>query len=417
MHLTRPMADIMQNIDKTILLNGDNVQELTDTKLRGDQLRGRLHWEKIELVSHSLDKPRTVCNDIACKEYRDDGTGKQQTIYKSLCHRECYLTNVPPETVSCVELMKCAAFNRRENCELCGHHWENHLHVHTELEEKMVTVKDEAVEERLAKNESDITLKETAIQNLKNKIAEARYEYKEIQDAAVRFGLFLKKNSITPYNDAMLAYLEHLIKEEVDKVNVAGGGRERLEGLLRHRLEHLQQVEVLTKNMESGSNNELLDEAGVEDLVEHLYQLKHWGKNLRDIKDNAEANHLATYRERPYRLQGRHSSSSWASSSWSSPISWFAGKVTTSLTVAEIPRNNVNRHVSVTNQSRNSVPRNIPVAEANRNAMMQVQKASLRMPQPSRPPMSNISSPLEMVPASKSSSITARFLRPFSKRF
>lgn len=417
MHLTRPMADIMQNIDKTILLNGDNVQELTDTKLKGDQLRGRLHWEKIELVSHSLDKPRTVCNDIACKEYRDDGTGKQQTIYKSLCHRECYLTNVPPETVSCVELMKCAAFNRRENCELCGHHWENHLHVHTELEEKMVTVKDEAVEERLAKNECDITLKEAAIQNLKNKIAEARYEYKEIQDAAVRFGLFLKKNSITPYNDAMLAYLEHLIKEEVDKVNVAGGGRERLEGLLRHRLEHLQQVEVLTKNMESGSNNELLDEAGVEDLVEHLYQLKHWGKNLRDIKDNAEANHLATYRERPYRLQGRNSSSSWASSSWSSPISWLAGRVTTSLTVAEIPRNNANRHVSVTNQSRNSVSRNIPVAEANRNAMMQVQKAPLRMSQPSRPPMSNISSPLEMVPASKSSSITARFLRPFSKRF
>ena len=169
--------------------------------------------------------------------------------------------------------------------------------------------------------------------------------------------------------------------------------------------------------MESGSNDELLDEAGVEDLVAHLYQLKHWGKNLRDIKDNAEANHLATYRERPYRLQGRNSSSSWASSSWSSSISWLAGKVTTSLTVAEIPRNNVNRPVSIANQSRDSVPRNIPVAVANRNTMMQVQRAPPRMPQPSRPPMSDISSPLEMVPAGKSSSMTARFLRPFSKRF
>src|SRR5271170_545207 len=238
------------------------MQELTDTKLRGDQLRGRLHWEKIELVPHQLDKPRTVCNDIACKEYRDDGSGTPQTIYKSLCHNQCYLTNVPPEVLSCVELMKCAAFNRQENCQVCGHHWENHLHVNSELEEKMVTVKDEAVEERLLKNASDITLKEAAIQNLKNKIAEADYEYKEIQDAAVRFGIFLKKNSITPYNDAMLAYLDHLIKEELDKVNATQGGREVLDGLLRHRLEHVQQVEVLTKNMESGSNDELLDEAG-----------------------------------------------------------------------------------------------------------------------------------------------------------
>jgi GTPase SAR1 family protein len=428
MHLTRPMADIMQKIDKTILLNVDNMQELTDTRLKGDQLRGRLHWEKIELVSHALDKPRTVCNDVACKEYRDDGSGKRQTIYKSLCHKECFLTNVPPEVISCVELMNCAAFNGKENCKVCGHHWESHLHINTELEEKMVTVKDEAVEERLTKNASDIALKEAAIQNLKNKIAEADYEYKEIQDAAVRFGIFLKKNSITPYNDAMLAYLDHLIKEELDKVNATQGGREILDGLLRHRLEHVQQVEVLTKNMESGSKDELLDETGVEDLVEHLYHLKHWGKNLRDIKDNAEATHLAAYRERPYRLQGRNPSSSWSSSSswnsssgWtssslSSGISWLAGKVTTSLTVAETPRNNVNRRVSTANQSRNSVPRNIPVAEANRNEMMQVQTAPPRKLQPLRPPRSEISSLLEMTPASKSS-MTTRLLRPFSKRF
>jgi hypothetical protein len=39
--------------------------------------------------------------------------------------------------------------------------------------------------EQLAKNASGITLKETAVQNLKNKIVESDYEYKEIHDAAV----------------------------------------------------------------------------------------------------------------------------------------------------------------------------------------------------------------------------------------
>jgi len=96
----------------------------------------------------------------------------------------------------------------------------------------------------------------------------------------------------------------------------------------------------------------------------------------------------------------------------------LAGKMTTSLTVAETPRNTVNgAAASVANQSRNSLPRNIPVAEANRNAMMQVQRAPPRKPQPSRPPRSDILSSLEMARASKSSSITTRLLRPFSKRF
>lgn len=120
LHLTRPMADIMQEIDTTIKLNEDNIRELADVKLKGDGLRDRLHFEKSELESNQLDKPRTVCNDVACKEYRDDASGAPRPIYLSMCHRECYLTGVPPEKLSCPELMNCAAFNGKEECEECG---------------------------------------------------------------------------------------------------------------------------------------------------------------------------------------------------------------------------------------------------------------------------------------------------------
>lgn len=30
-------------------------------------------------------------------------------------------------------LMSCAAFDGKENCQQCEHHWENHLHVKHEL--------------------------------------------------------------------------------------------------------------------------------------------------------------------------------------------------------------------------------------------------------------------------------------------
>src|SRR2546423_3948713 len=295
-----------------------------------------------------------------------------------MCHKECFLNGIPPETLSCPDVMRCAAFNGKEECAVCGHHWENHIHIMREQAPVLKTVEDESVKELLAKNASDIVLKEAAIKNLKNKIAEADYEYKEIQDAAVRFGLFLKKNSITPYKDAMLAYLDHLIKEEMDKVQIAGADRERLDNLLRHRREHVQQVEVLSKNMDSGSTEELLDEAGVDALVEHLYRLKHWGKNLRDIKNKSEEAHLDSYRERPFRPQGRSSSNSLASAAASSAMNWLAGRMGTGMTITEKPRRPISTRAPAAAPSRNlSMPGSFPVA-ASTSASMQVQKKAPR---------------------------------------
>jgi hypothetical protein len=287
------------------------------------------------------------------------------------------------------------------------------------------TVEDNNVKELLAKNASDIVLKEAAIKNLENKIAEADYEYKEIQDAAVRFGLFLKKNSITPYNDAMLAYLDHLIKEEMDKIQIAGADRERLDNLLRHRREHVQQVEVLSKNMDSGSTEELLDEAGVEALVEHLYRLKHWGKNLRDIKNKAEEAHLDSYRERPYRPQGRSSSNSLASAAASSAINWLAGRMGTGMMITEKPRRPISTRAPAAAQSRNlsmpgSMPGGFPIA-ASTSASMEVLKKAPRKLQPFRPPpKGSITFQCEVPPPPTkpdSDSLKSRLLRPFSKRF
>jgi hypothetical protein len=432
LHLTKPMADIMQTIDKTILLNTDTMQELTNTRLRGDQLRQRLHWEQLVLVHHTLDHPRTVCNDIDCKEFRDDGAGTRETIYKSHCHPRCYLTGIPPSTVFCAEMRHCAAFSGKENCTLCGHHWDNHLHVYYELEEQTRTVEDPAVVGQLAKTTSDIELKETAIQNLKNKIAESDYEYKEILDAAVKFGVFLKKHSITPYNDVMEDYLNHLIKEEEGKVSV-GGSQDRLQNLQHHLREHVEQVKVLTQNMEGDGKDEILDEEGVEALVDHLYHLKHWGKNLREIKDRAEVDYLHLYQEKPYRPRvssgsGRTlpSSSNWPANAFS----WVADQLSTGLNISE-PRRRTSTRVASPYTSRTSMPKSsvknsgipgaFPAGEPSKMAAIAAQKRL----QASRPPPIPEAKPPPLPPQTrkpspprpaKSSSITSKLLRPFTKR-
>jgi hypothetical protein len=68
----------------------------------------------------------------------------------------------------------------------------------------------------------EITLRQTAIAKLDQTIQEYEEEKDIIRDAAAKFGAFLKKNSITPINDATEAYLNFLIKAEQDKVDVGG---------------------------------------------------------------------------------------------------------------------------------------------------------------------------------------------------
>ena len=55
--------------------------------------------------------------------------------------------------------------------------------------------------------------------------------------------------------------------------------------------------------METNANIKPLDEAGVARLVGELYKLKHFGKNLKSVKNVIARAHQATYRERPFRVQ------------------------------------------------------------------------------------------------------------------
>jgi hypothetical protein len=308
--LTKPMADITQTIETTIRINGDNVQELTETRLKGDELRKRLNFQKVVLKLKQLEKPRTVCSDRACVEFRDNGSGETETIYKSTCHEECRVRGITVKVVGPPQMAQCWAFNKgkTENCKICGHHWMQHLHVKYELHEETFTAKDNTIEHQLKQNATDVTLKQTAIERILNQVAGAKDEHKQIQDAAVKFGLFLKRNSITPYNDAMLELLDHQIREENNKVSWQEANREsngpvnrkRFDALLRRRNEYAQRIDAITKSMASGENIEVLDENGVDRLVQSLYDLKGWGKNLKDIKMGAELADLAAYRERAY---------------------------------------------------------------------------------------------------------------------
>jgi hypothetical protein len=279
--LTIPMAEISKSITKSIAINEADSKALGDARLTGADLKQRLNLQKLSLIAKPLGRPRTVCSNPKCIRVQHDATtGQEITIRKALCHNPCCLTDVPPDSVGTEKIRGCAAFTNGK-CNKCTHGWQEHLHVLVEYDERAMFMKDPGVQKALEQNNDEVRAKELAIKAKKTLIAELKSEQREIQTAAARFSIYLKKISITPYNDATLEYLEHLIKEERSKVGY-GGDQSRLDALEKDRTQYAEFVKAMTLNVEEGkSGARLLDEEGVYALVDDLYKLKHSGNDLR----------------------------------------------------------------------------------------------------------------------------------------
>ncbi|KAL7786204.1 hypothetical protein V8C37DRAFT_419623 [Trichoderma ceciliae] len=316
LELTKPMANIAESIRKNIQLCEDKKNELNDTRLTAQSLRKRLRLERIQFSAKKLARPRTVCKNTACCDFKDSGLGNGEvvTIYKTHCHPVCFLINVKEDVIADPSLIDCLAFNGTNTCKLCHHRWQEHLHVLYELSETKIGVIDIEIERQLKANADDVTLRQTGIARLDQNIEEYNQELDEIRRAAARFCLFLRKNAITIINDATLDYLDMLIQDEKGKIEAGnergipmGANRKRLQALQDDRQIHIQLVETFKQNMidPTCTDDMLLDEQGVGALVKNLYELKHFGENLEHIKYVIDSSLEETSRERPYRGETR----------------------------------------------------------------------------------------------------------------
>ncbi|KAM0511189.1 hypothetical protein ACHAPE_010140 [Trichoderma viride] len=314
LELAKPMARIAESIRKNIKLSEDRKVELSDTKLTAQNLRKKLRLEKIQFNAKKLDRPRTVCQNHDCCDFKDSGLGNDEvvTIHKTRCHPTCHLKNVKEDVIADPGLIRCAAFAGTNVCKVCRHRWQEHLHVLFELSEVKAQVIDSEIESQLKANADDVTLRQMGIALLDQNIKEYNEELNEIRRAAARFCLFLRKNSITVINDATLDYLDMLIQDEKAVIETAkqrgfstSANQKRLEALQGDRHIHIQLVEMFNQNMNEPTcpDDMLLDEQGLDALVKKLYNLKHCGENLEHIKYVIASSLEETSRERPFRVQ------------------------------------------------------------------------------------------------------------------
>lgn len=267
--------------------------------------------KRIDLEQISLSQPVTVCTNSNCIQVRSCGE-RQVTDYITRCHNPCYLTGVRTDTVNTAELLNCAAMNGSTKCNHCSHSYMEHMHVLYYYEEVESEVDDTSINEQIIRKTNDAELKKTAIASREKLIKEYRAEQQEIEKANVKFGFYLKQNSITPYNDARLAYLEHLIKQEENKLHASTASgyvhdedmrrrtQEVINALEQSRHQYIEYEKILKNAMDHDGNSVDLPLKGPEDvqaLVKTLYGLKHFGKSLRDNKDGIVHRHENAHRD------------------------------------------------------------------------------------------------------------------------
>lgn len=261
--LTKPMAEIIQVIDASIALNEETTKGLRDKEVSVEELKLKLNIQQVQLHSETLDMPRTVCSNKSCVEYRDGRNGTKVAFYEQSCHDPCYLDNVDADTIAHAQLINCSAFSGKSTCSKCQLVWQEHLHVMYHLNEVTVTVPDPEIQEAITQNNISIKTKRDAIRKKNEAIKNYRLEHSKIQQAAVDFSFFLKANSITPYNDAMIEYLDLLIKQEKDKISV-GGTIDRLERLERSRQEYKQLIETVQMSLKNNDEQRIISRDEVE---------------------------------------------------------------------------------------------------------------------------------------------------------
>jgi hypothetical protein len=308
--LTEPMAKLAQDIQRSISVNEDDIFDLQTKEMEKKELEAKLNVRQKVEEGHEINQPRTVCGHRDCIEYRSEGIynmREKTTIYKTICHNGCYLTDVELENRGDRQLQNCYAFSGNgSSCRSCTHSWMDHLHIKYELRSVWITVKDQSIQTKLGQNASFITQKQKAISEKEQAIAEWKQELAKFKNAAVKFSVFLKNNSITVYNDETLAYLDRLIDEEEGKITV-GGPRKRLEDLKKSRREHEQEIATLDEHLKQNSQElgQVLSQEAVTGVIAELYALKYYGKYLKQNHQIAGRAQEVVYREKPRCIRAR----------------------------------------------------------------------------------------------------------------
>lgn len=318
MNLRKPIALIAQNIGNEIA--GCRRHEKTIQNFNGDilELEKELYIPALDIISEPLDQPITVCSHPECCEKKACGNSTK-VHYKSICHKPCYLEKSDGNIIGNSGLLNCQSFNKytdvgegrwsdpkylhpdqekssnekglvfgipskrikSEICFNCSHSYQVHLTINYETKIETKQIRDAYKFSLIEANKQNIDRKQLQIDKIKAKVEELKEERRFITGCSAYFARFLMHNAITPFNDALEAYIKCCIANE-EKGNgdaeVIQGFKDLLEAYDREK----ETIERLSKET-CGESDLTCDQ--IDDKIQQLFELKHYGHVIKRHMD------------------------------------------------------------------------------------------------------------------------------------
>uniref|UniRef100_T1IXZ4 Uncharacterized protein n=1 Tax=Strigamia maritima TaxID=126957 RepID=T1IXZ4_STRMM len=286
--LTKPIADISANIQRNLTETEWKREMLLNSNARVEELAKQLYHDVTVLKSEPLSYPRTVCGSRKCVRYHSMANTTSSCIeYKTICHDHCQLTGVPVEIVGDKAIKDCWAMECGKSlyCRSCKCSWDQHLHIKYIQRAEIQRMTAQNVENQMSQKKCESQNIQDFIMNLEIFKKELEDEQQKIIEASVKFGRYLSKNAIVPYNDVIERYIDHLIEREKD--NVAFTKNDELLKRLKAMQEmYMVEAEALKQAMKRPDAEEL-NVVEFQKLLRTLYSLKHNGKQLEDAFEQA----------------------------------------------------------------------------------------------------------------------------------
>ena len=282
--LSKPMAEITKNIEVNILACKERVEDLRNETLTIDELKAKLCVPQIDLIKVDLGYPRTVCTAVKCIKIGTDDSGQKKVNYITICHNPCHLKGVATDTRNNAALLHCSAMQKGK-CKSCNCLSEEHMHITYEMKEVRKLVNNPYIELKIRTKEERIEETKKFIAKNKEKINDLENEKLVLVKVCAQFSRFVAQNAISVVNDDIKCYLEHLIREEEQKLDTDDNNGEILNRLIKAKEYYKQQQEILSANIANGTEDEV-EVSNIKSLIQSLYDLKGIGKTLRNIFDN-----------------------------------------------------------------------------------------------------------------------------------
>ncbi|CAG8588480.1 4198_t:CDS:2, partial [Racocetra fulgida] len=282
MDLSKPLAEICQNIQINIALAEEKKDEIKKSDLTIADLKGKLHLPQIDLKPIQLNYPRTVCTSSSCVKTLTVGKTKMKKIdYITHCHKRCYLQGVECNIINNSALLGCTVMAGTKKCQVCGCLWNKHMHITYENEQISVDKVDENIKILISEKQSDQTIKAAYIKDLEKRINQLKEEKKTINKIIVKFALFLRQNAIAAFNDAY--------KKLKKGANLKTYNNKVLEELETSKREYVEKMETIKDAIEADKVSSVpISPDDINKLEKQLLNLTISGQTLQKMKDETK---------------------------------------------------------------------------------------------------------------------------------